>query len=74
MRMTRKQLQIMIDDARHRYVEMPGETRLKGEAGSLSEGERIGLCYLMASMGVAQRMGIDYPELDTADSEPETEL
>lgn len=73
MRLNRKQLQAMIDDARRRFIEMPAETRLAGEASSLSEPERLGLCFLIASLGVASRHGVEDIELDVADSEPDTE-
>lgn len=71
--MTRAQLQLMISDARKRFVDMPAETRLEGESSSLSESERVALCYLIASLGVFQRHGLEEPALDYADSDPATE-
>ena len=73
MKVTRKDLLFVREEAQRLFLSTPGETQLSADPGTLSEGDRMALFYLQAAATVYRRLGL-IPEASIDACQVETEI
>lgn len=81
MKLTAKDLKVFDSLARSYYLSMPGGLRLRGETKAMNNQELVMLSYIEAAASVFLKAGLirredvdaTHVELDSPDSDPDTE-